>query len=155
LINSDETSQKNSKEESKTGFEPKIIGLICRWCTYGASDLAGISRMSYPSNITLVRLMCSGRVDPTFIIDALQKGADGVLISGCHLGECHYDIGNYTMTRRFVVLKKLLEQFGIEEDRVWFTYISASEAPKFVKTVKSFKQKLQELGPLNWRENWK
>lgn len=129
-------------------FEPKIVGFLCQWCSYTGADLAGTSRTEYPSNLSNVRVMCSGRVDPTFVIDALAKGADGVLIAGCHPGDCHYGEGNYRAMRRYPLLISLLEQFGIERDRVRLEWISASEGEKFAKVVREMTEKLKEIGPL-------
>ncbi len=134
-------------------YEPKIVGFLCRWCSYTGADLAGTSRMQYPANLSAVRVMCSGRVDPTFIVTALKDGADGVLIAGCHPGDCHYVEGNYKTMRRFPMLLKLLEQYGIEPQRVRLEWISASEGDLFAQVVGEFTEQLRELGPLNWTEN--
>lgn len=133
-------------------FEPKIVGIFCRWCTYQAADTAGTSRMQYPPNITPMRVQCSGRVDPSLIIKAFERGADGVFIGGCHPGECHYDEGNYNTMKRVPLLKMLLNQFGIEGERLRLEWISASEPNKFVNTVTEFTDQVRELGPLNWDE---
>ncbi len=129
-------------------FEPNIIGFLCNWCSYAGADLAGTSRIKYPSNIKIVRVMCSGRVDPVFVLEALKKGADGVLISGCHFGECHYKSGNYKASRRMKLLKKYFEEIGIEPQRVKFVFVSASEGQKFASVVEEFVKELKELGPL-------
>jgi F420-non-reducing hydrogenase iron-sulfur subunit len=131
-------------------FEPKIVAFLCRWCAYTGADLAGTNRASYPSTITPIRVMCSGRVDPTLIIKALADGADGVLIAGCHLGDCHYVEGNYKTLRRYPALISLLEQFGIERDRIRLEWISASEGDVFAEVVKDLTDRLKKLGPLNW-----
>ncbi|HIG99675.1 MAG TPA: hydrogenase iron-sulfur subunit, partial [Thermoplasmata archaeon] len=107
-------------------FEPNILGFLCNWCSYAGADLAGTSRMKYPSNLKSIRVMCSGRVDPAFVLEALRKGVDGVLIAGCHPGDCHYQSGNYKTNRRMKLLKKLLEELGIEPQPVRFEYVSAS-----------------------------
>lgn len=133
-------------------YDPKIVGMLCRWCTYQAADTAGTSRMKYPQNITLIRLQCSGRVDPTFVLKAFQNGADGVFIGGCHPGECHYEEGNYNTMGRIPILKRLLKQFGIEEERVRLRWISAAEPDKFVNEVSDFTEKIKGLGPLKWEE---
>jgi len=133
-------------------FEPKLVGFLCRWCTYTGADLAGISRIKYPPNLTAIKVMCSGRVDPTFIVQAFADGADGVLIGGCHPGDCHYDVGNYRTMRRYPMLVKLLGQFGIEPDRVWLRWISASEGNLFADTIRDMTARIKELGPLNWTE---
>jgi len=132
------------------GFEPRIVGFLCRWCSYTGADLAGTSRIQYPSNVTPIRVMCSGRVDPTFVVKALADGADGVLIAGCHPGDCHYSEGNYKAMRRFPLLLRLLEQFGVEPERVRLEWISASEGEKFAEVVREMTEKLLALGPLNW-----
>ena len=133
-------------------FEPTIVGFLCQWCSYTGADLAGTSRMQYPPNIRISRLMCSGRVDPTFVVQALADGADGVLIAGCHPGDCHYNEGNYRAMRRYPLLLKLLDQFGIHKDRVRLEWISASEGEKFARVVAQMTERLKELGPLNWKE---
>ncbi len=129
-------------------FEPNIIGFLCNWCSYAGADLAGTSRIKYPTNIKIIRVMCTGRVDPAFVLEALKKGADGVLISGCHFGECHYKSGNYKASRRIKLTKKFLEQMGIDPERVKFEFVSASEGNKFAKVVTEFTEQLKELGPL-------
>lgn len=131
-------------------FEPRVAVLCCNWCTYAGADLAGTSRMKYAPNVRLVRVMCSGRVDPTFVIRALQDGADGVLIAGCHPGDCHYINGNLKTMRRFPVLRRMLEQFGVEPARVRLEWISASEGDVFVKVVNGMVEAVRALGPLDW-----
>ncbi len=133
-------------------FKPTIVGLLCRWCTYQAADTAGTSRMKYPQRLTPIRVQCSGRVDPTFVLKAFQNGADGVFIGGCHPGECHYEEGNYNTMGRVPILKRLLKQFGIEEDRVRLRWISAAEPNKFKDEVTDFTEEIEELGPLDWDE---
>lgn len=133
-------------------FEPKIVGFLCRWCSYTGADLAGTSRMEYPANLASIRVMCSGRVDPTFVVKAFADGADGVLIAGCHPGDCHYSDGNYKAMRRFPMLQDLLEQFGIERERVRLEWISASEGEQFAVVVREMTEELRALGPLNWKE---
>lgn len=133
-------------------FEPKIVGFLCRWCSYTGADLAGTSRMEYPANMVGIRVMCSGRVDPTFVVKALKEGADGVLIAGCHPGDCHYSEGNYKAMRRHPMLLNLLEQFGVEPQRVRLEWISASEGELFAEVVTDFTGQLRELGPLNWNQ---
>jgi F420-non-reducing hydrogenase iron-sulfur subunit len=135
-------------------FEPKLVGFLCRWCSYTGADLAGTSRIEYPPNLVPIRVMCSGRVDPTFVVKALADGADGVLIAGCHPGDCHYQEGNYKALRRYRMLLRLLDQFGIERDRVRLEWVSASEGDKFSKVVKDFTDKVRALGPLRWSANW-
>lgn len=134
-------------ESTKESFEPSIIGFLCNWCAYAGADLAGTSRMKYPPNIKSIRLMCSGRVDPLFVLESLKRGADGVLVAGCHPGDCHYQSGNYKTNRRIVLLKKLLEQLGIDPNRVRFEYISASEGQKFASVIAKFVDELKTIGP--------
>ena len=133
------------------GYDPRIVVLCCNWCTYAGADLAGTSRMKYAPNVRLVRVMCSGRVDPAFVIRALQDGADGVLIAGCHPGDCHYINGNLKTMRRFPVLQRMLKQFGVEPQRVRLEWISASEGDVFVRVVNEMVETVRGLGPLQWR----
>ncbi len=128
-------------------FKPKILAFLCNWCSYAGADLAGISRLQYPPTIRAVRVMCSARVDPLFVIKPLLRGIDGVLIGGCHPGECHYLEGNYYTRRRIVMLKKLLEVIGIDHNRVRLEWVSASEGPKFADTVRDFTETIRKLGP--------
>jgi F420-non-reducing hydrogenase iron-sulfur subunit len=128
-------------------FEPNILGFLCNWCSYAGADLAGTSRMKYPSNLKSIRVMCSGRVDPSFVLDALHKGIDGVLIAGCHPGDCHYQSGNYKTNRRVKLVKKLLEELGIDPGRVRFEYVSASEGQKFASVVTEFVNEIKKIGP--------
>jgi len=129
-------------------FEPKIIGFLCNWCAYAGADLAGISRIQYPPNIRIIRVMCSGRIDPLFVLEALKNGADGVLIGGCHVpSDCHYLSGNFKAWKRVLLLKKVLAQFGIEPERVRIEWISASEGDKFARVVKEMVEELKKLGP--------
>ncbi len=137
---------------SDNNFEPTIVGFLCTWCSYTGADLAGTSRMKYPENIAVIRVMCSGRVDPTFVLKAFQKGADGVLIAGCHQGDCHYINGNCKTMGRIPILRRMLEQFGIEKERLRLEWISAAEGEKFASVVRDFTANLKELGPLQWRE---
>jgi F420-non-reducing hydrogenase iron-sulfur subunit len=133
-------------------YEPKIVGFLCTWCSYTGADMAGTSRMKYPPNILIIRVMCSGRVDPTFILKAFEEGADGVLIAGCHPGDCHYINGNMKTLRRYPLLVKLLEKFGIENKRIRLEWVSAAEGDKFSTVVKDFTSVVKKLGPLNWKE---
>ncbi|MBU8921322.1 MAG: hydrogenase iron-sulfur subunit [Bacteroidales bacterium] len=128
-------------------WEPKILAVLCNWCSYAGADLAGVSRMQYPPNIRVVRVPCSGRVDPLFILKGLQSGYDGVLVSGCHPGDCHYISGNYVARRRFAVLKPLLEFVGIEPDRVQFSWISAGEGERFAEVVSKVTEDIKKIGP--------
>ncbi len=128
-------------------FEPKILGILCNWCSYSGADLAGTSRKKYPANIRIMRVMCSGRVDPVFILKALESGADGVLILGCHPGDCHYAAGNFKTMRRMEMLKKLTDQMGIESDRIRLDWVAASEGDKFAEIIKDMTEKIKKLGP--------
>jgi F420-non-reducing hydrogenase iron-sulfur subunit len=128
-------------------FEPKILGILCNWCSYAGADLAGTSRKKYPPNVRIVRVMCSGRVEPTFVLKAFKEGADGVLVCGCHPGDCHYMEGNYKAARRIPLLKKMLSQFGIEEERVRLEWVSAAEGERFASVVNDMTKKVKELGP--------
>jgi len=130
-------------------FEPRIVAFFCNWCTYTAADLAGISRLKYAANVRVIRVMCSGRVDPQFVLDAFAEGADGVLIGGCHPGDCHYQEGNYKALRRVHLLKRVLHDLGIEEARFRLEWISASEGDKVRTVVNEMVRQVRELGPLN------
>jgi F420-non-reducing hydrogenase iron-sulfur subunit len=129
-------------------FEPRIVAIFCNWCTYLAADLAGTSRIKYPPNARVIRVMCSGRVDPQFVLDAFAHGADGVLIGGCHPGDCHYQEGNYKTLRRVAVLKRVLADMGIEEDRFRLEWISAAEGDRVRVVMEDMVKKLKALGPL-------
>jgi F420-non-reducing hydrogenase iron-sulfur subunit len=129
-------------------WKPRIVAFFCNWCTYTAADLAGVSRLKYAANARVIRLMCSGRVDPQFILDALAKGADGVLIGGCHPGDCHYVEGNYKMLRRFQLLSRMLEDLGIEKERVRLEWISAAEGEKVKVVINEMTEQIRKLGPL-------
>jgi len=128
-------------------FEPNIIGFLCNWCSYAGADLAGTSRMKYPANVKTIRVMCSGRVDPVYILEALKKGADGVLIAGCHPGDCHYQSGNYKANRRMKLLKNMIADLGIEPERVRFEYISASEGKEYAELITEMTEDIKKLGP--------
>ncbi|RLC69378.1 MAG: hydrogenase iron-sulfur subunit [Chloroflexi bacterium] len=130
----------------KKELEPKIVAFLCNWCSYAGADLAGVSRLQYPPNIRVIRVPCSGRVNPLFILRALRQGADGVLVSGCHPGDCHYLSGNYFARRKFALLKNLLEYVGIEPGRVQFSWVSASEGGKFSQLVNEVTQEVKALG---------
>ncbi|MCB9135510.1 MAG: hydrogenase iron-sulfur subunit [Anaerolineales bacterium] len=138
---------------TEKSFEPTIIGFTCNWCSYRAADLAGTARVKYPSNIRLLRLMCSGRLDPTFVFKALAGGADGVLITGCHPGECHYIEQNYKALRRFLLMRRVLEQMGIERDRVRLVWASAAEGVHLAEEITKMVEDVRALGPLNWGDN--
>jgi F420-non-reducing hydrogenase iron-sulfur subunit len=128
-------------------FNPQIVAFLCKWCSYTGADLAGTSRMQYMPNIRAIRVMCSGRIEPTFVMRAFRQGADGVLICGCHPGDCHYQEGNYRCLRRFHLLKKYIQQMGIEPERLRLEWISASEGKQYAELVNSFTQKITDLGP--------
>lgn len=129
-------------------FEPKIVAFFCNWCTYLAADLAGTSRMKYAPNTRVIRVMCSGRVDPQFILESFARGADGVLIGGCHPGDCHYQEGNYKALRRFYLLKKMVKEMGIEDDRLRLEWISAAEGERVRTVINDMVEKVRALGPL-------
>ena len=133
-------------------FEPTIIAFVCNWCTYTAADLAGTSRMVYPPNVRMIRMMCTGMVDPKYVIKALLEGADGVLISGCHPGDCHYINGNYKARRRVKLLKEILPRFGFDERRVKLTWIGASEGVDFAKTIQELVTEIKSIGPNQVRQ---
>ncbi len=129
-------------------FEPKIVGFLCNWCSYAGADIAGVSRIQYPPNIRIIRVMCSGSIDPVFVLEAFKSGADGVLVAGCHLpSDCHYISGNFKALRRMNLLKAVLGQFGIEPERLRVAWISASEGDKFSATVKDMVNRIKALGP--------
>lgn len=132
----------------KQEFEPRIVAFVCNWCTYIAADAAGVARARYAPNVRLIRTMCSGRVDPQFVLTAFKKGADGVLLCGCHPRDCHYNSGNYKALRRYTLLKKMLAQMGFEDDRLRLEWISASEAEKFRRVVDDMTERVRKLGPL-------
>ncbi|MEW5936250.1 MAG: hydrogenase iron-sulfur subunit [Candidatus Thermoplasmatota archaeon] len=139
--------------DEKNGFEPKIIGFLCNWCSYAGADLAGVSRIQYPPNVRVIRVMCSSRVDPIFVLRALTDGADGVLIAGCHPGDCHYIEGNYRTRRRVAALKRILEKYGLS-DRLFLEWVSASEGKKFAEVVTKVTNTIKELGPNPHRKIW-
>lgn len=128
-------------------FEPRILAILCTWCSYAGADLAGVSRMQYPPNVRVVKVPCSARVNPLYIMRALQEGWDGVLVSGCHPGDCHYIAGNYAARRRFSVFRDFLDYVGVEPGRVNFSWVSASEGAKFAEVVTTVVDKVRELGP--------
>ncbi len=137
----------------KSNFEPTIIGFTCNWCSYRAADLAGIARIQYPANIRLVRLMCSGRLDPTFVLKAFAEGADGVMITGCHPGECHYLEQNYKALRRYLLLRRTLVAMGIEAERLHLAWASAAEGIQLAREITEMVERVRVLGPLNWHLN--
>ena len=134
-------------QENMENFEPKVIAFLCSWCSYAGADLAGVSRLQYPPNLRIVKVPCSGRINPFFIVKSLQEGWDGVLVSGCHPGDCHYLSGNYFARRRFAILKRLLEYVGIEEGRVHFSWVSAGEGEKFAQVATEVADAVKKLGP--------
>jgi len=138
-----------SDTASAESFEPRIVAFFCNWCTYTASDLAGTSRMSYAPNTRVIRVMCSGRIDPQFVLKAFRQGADGVLIGGCHPGDCHYQEGNYKCLRRVKLLKRYLSQMGIEDARLRLEWIAASEGEKVKEVTNQMVEDIKKLGPLN------
>lgn len=140
-------NNKNNSENNNEDFEPKILAFLCNWCSYAAADLAGSSRTQYPPNIRVIRVPCSGRIDPLLIIKAFNSGVDGILVSGCHPGDCHYLDGNMYARRRFVMLKELLEFAGVEEQRLNFTWCSASEGRRFADIVSKVVNRTKTVGP--------
>ncbi|MCK9398945.1 MAG: hydrogenase iron-sulfur subunit [Bacteroidales bacterium] len=133
-------------------FKPEIVAFLCNWCSYTGADLAGTSRMEYKPNVRAIRVMCSGRIEPTFILRAFKRGADGVLVCGCHPGDCHYQEGNYRCLRRFSLLQKYIQQMGIETERMKLEWISASEGKQFAELANSFTETIRELGPCKIKE---
>ncbi len=129
------------------GWEPRIVAFLCNWCSYAGADSAGVGRLQYPAAVRVIRVPCAGRINPFFILSAFQKGADGVLVSGCHPGDCHYISGNYSARRKFALLKGLLEHIGIEEGRLQFTWVSASEGERFASVIDTVTEKVLALGP--------
>jgi F420-non-reducing hydrogenase iron-sulfur subunit len=129
-------------------FEPNILGFLCNWCSYEGADSAGRARKAYPANLRVIRVLCSGRTNPQFVIEAFKEGADGVMILGCHPGDCHYKEGNLQALNRYTLLKRVLAQFGIEEERLRLDWISASEQDKFVEVVSEMVEEVRQLGPL-------
>jgi F420-non-reducing hydrogenase iron-sulfur subunit len=137
-----------------TDFQPRIIAFLCNWCSSTAADLAGTSRIQYPPNVRIIRLMCSGQLDPIYIAKAVLEGADGVLIGGCHPGDCHYQSGNYKARRRVAMVHQVFEQLGLGPERVWLRWISASEGKYFADTVIEMVAAIKELGPSSLRKQW-
>ncbi len=129
-------------------FEPKIVGFLCNWCAYAGADLAGVSRMQYPPNVRIIRVMCSGRIDPAFVLEAFKDGADGVLVAGCHLpSDCHYLTGNFKAQRRIMLLKNVLTQFGLEPERLRLEWVSASEGDRFATVIREMVEEVKKVGP--------
>jgi len=139
---------------SEGTFEPKIVGFLCNWCSYRAADLAGTARIKHAPNVRIIRVMCSGRVDPTFILKALALGADGVMVAGCHPGECHYIEQNYKAMRRFHMIRHTLRALGIEEQRVRLVWASAAEGQQLAEAIDQLVEDVRKLGPLRWNAHW-
>jgi F420-non-reducing hydrogenase iron-sulfur subunit len=131
----------------KNEFSPKIIGFLCTWCSYTGADLAGTSRMKIPPSLRVVRVMCSGRIDPLFVLRGFLKGADGVIMMGCHPGDCHYQKGNYGARRRYIALNSIFKALGLEDGRIALSWVSASEAPRYAQVTKEFAKEIEKLGP--------
>lgn len=138
---------------SNANFEPKVLGIFCNWCSYTGADLAGTSRCKYSPNLRIIRVMCSGRVDPQFVLKAFAQGADGVLVAGCHPGDCHYIEGNHKTMGRIPILTKMLEQMGIEKERFRLEWISASEGDRVAEVANKMTEEIRKLGPLNRIKN--
>lgn len=136
-------------------FEPKLLGFLCNWCAYAGADLAGVSRFQYPSNMRVIRVMCSGRVDPTLILQSFKEGIDGVAVLGCHPGDCHYQTGNYEAENKMQMTKQVLEKIGIEPDRLYLDWVSAAEGKRFSEVVTSFTDQITSLGPLSKIKDYK
>ena len=136
-----------SEAKEARSWEPKIVAFLCNWCSYAGADLAGVSRLQYPTNVRIIRVPCSGRIDPLYIVRALQEGIDGVLVSGCHPGDCHYISGNLVARRKFALLKSYLDYLGIEPGRVQFSWVSASEGSRFAALIEKVVEDVRSLGP--------
>jgi F420-non-reducing hydrogenase iron-sulfur subunit len=139
---------------SNDTFEPKIVGFMCNWCSYRAADLAGTARIKYAPNVRIIRVMCSGRIDPTFVMNAFALGADAVMLAGCHPGECHYVDQNYKAMRRYAMLKQTLQQMGIEPQRLQLIWASAAEGQQLAEAIDRMVEEVRQLGPLGWPANW-
>ncbi|UCE75172.1 MAG: hydrogenase iron-sulfur subunit [Methanomassiliicoccales archaeon] len=147
-------AEEEKKADEKEEFEPKIVGFLCKWCSSSAADLAGTSRIQYPPNIRIIRLMCSGSVDSVYLVKALMEGADGVLVAGCHPGDCHYIEGNYKARRRVALLKDIMKTLGLDTDRVWIRWIGADEGRKFAETVSEMTKELKKMGSNPMQKHW-
>ena len=141
------TTQKEKTPDRASDWEPRIVAFLCNWCSYAGADLAGISRMQYPPNVRIIRVPCSGRINPLYIVKVLSEGADGVLVSGCHPGDCHYISGNYTARRRFAFLKRFLDYVGIDPERTHFAWVSAAEGERFSKLIDEVVRRVKKVGP--------
>ncbi len=150
-LNAQITALAKAPRISMNGFEPKLLGFLCNWCAYAGADLAGATRIQYQPNLHVVRVMCSGRIDPVFIIEALMQGIDGVMILGCHLGDCHYVAGNLRAQERVSYLKQVFTGVGLDPSRVHIDWVSASEGKRFSEIVNAFTEQIRELGPINER----
>jgi coenzyme F420-reducing hydrogenase delta subunit len=137
-----------SEAEKAANWEPKIVAFLCNWCSYAGADFAGVSRLQYPPNVRVIRVPCSGRINPMYILKALQNGADGVLVSGCHPGDCHYISGNFSARRKFGLFHEFVTYVGIEEERVRFSWVSAAEGEKFSKVIKEVVEGVKKVGPI-------
>ena len=142
----------NDQTKKGNGYNPRIVAFLCNWCTYTGADLAGVSRLKTSPSVRIIRTMCSGRVDPSFVLKAFKLGADGVMIGGCHIGDCHYSEGNYKALRRVELLKIMLKEFGIDSSRLRLEWISASEAEKFADITLDFEKQIREIGPLQLQD---
>lgn len=136
-------------------YQPTILAFLCNWCAYTGADLAGTSRMKYAANVRIIRVMCSGRIEPTFVLESFRQGADGVMICGCHPGDCHYQSGNYKCLKRYMLLKKFIVEMGVDEERLCLEWISASEGRQFAQLVDRYTETIRTLGPCKVRENSK
>lgn len=136
-------------------FEPKILGFMCNWCSYAAADLAGVSRFQYPSNLRIIRVMCSARVDPVMVIEGFLQEADGVLVLGCHFGDCHYSVGNYYADKKMKMTKKFLRMIGVDEERLYVDWVSAAEGERFASIIKNLTNRIKKMGTLGVKENLK
>ncbi|AFM41562.1 coenzyme F420-reducing hydrogenase, delta subunit [Desulfosporosinus acidiphilus SJ4] len=144
-----EERQVNVSDTDNKAYQPKIAAFLCNWCSYAGADLAGVSRFQYPATIRTIRVPCSGRINPLYLLKAMANGADGVLVSGCHPGDCHYISGNFVARRKFALIKSLLKHVGLEEDRVSFSWVSAAEGVRFSEVVKGVTERVAALGPNN------
>ncbi|MBL7224244.1 MAG: hydrogenase iron-sulfur subunit [Candidatus Brocadiae bacterium] len=141
------TEQSTAGAVAGGDFEPRLVAFVCNWCTYAGADLAGTSRLKYASNVRVFRVPCSGRIDPLFLVKAFERGADGILVSGCHPGDCHYAEGNYYARRRFAIFRELMQFLGIEQERLQFSWISAAEGAKWADTINNLTAQIRALGP--------
>jgi F420-non-reducing hydrogenase iron-sulfur subunit len=144
-----QATESSTQAKESSAFEPQIIAFCCNWCSYAGADLAGVSRLQYPPNVRIVRVLCSGRIEPDFVLRSLELGADGVLVAGCHPGDCHYISGNLKAEKRFTKVEQLLDLLGLDKRRARLEWISASEGPKFANTITDFVTQIKEIGPNN------